>query len=326
MDKRVCVIDRGYASYQIENEILNPMGYRLDLFEGDRLDLPAKLAFARGAEGIFIRWSEFDALAFDQLPGLRCVVRCGIGYDNVDLQAASAHGVMVSNVQGYANHSVTDHALAIIFSSVRGLPEGMRRLRPGYNHPPSLYVPEVHTLTLGIIGLGRIGGTLCRKALPLFQRVLACDPYIPASRFESLGATRVGFEELLEQSDVISLHCNLTDETRHMINREAFARMRSGAILVNTARGPVVDEDALTEALFSEQIHAAGMDVFADEPPLENRDKLLSHPRFIATGHYAWYSVQASRELQRRATMNMAAMLRGDTPEDCLNRKELGLA
>jgi len=325
LDKRVCVIDIGYASYHIEEEVLGPLGYRLDFFEGDRLDLPAKIAFARGAEGIFIRWSEFGSAAFDRLPGLRCLVRCGIGYDNVDLHAASAHGVKVCNVQGYANHSVTDHALAFIFSCVRGLPEGMRRLRPGYNHPPSQFIPEIHTLTLGIIGLGRIGGTLCTKARPLFQRVLACDPYIAPERFETLGAIPATLNELLAQSDVISLHCNLTEETRHLINREAFAKMKPGAIVINTARGPVVDEDALTEALFSGKIHAAAMDVFADEPPLANRDKLLSHPFFIATGHYAWYSNQASEELQRRAAQNMAAMLCGETPEDCLNRAELGL-
>jgi len=325
VEKRVCVLDMGYDSYQIEEEALAPLGYRLDLFEGGKLDFASKLAFARGAEGVFVRWSEFDSYAFDQLPGLRCLVRCGIGYDNVDLHAASAHGVKVCNVQGYANHSVSDHALALILSSVRGLPEGMRRLRPGYNHPSSLHTPELHTLTLGIIGLGRIGGTLCQKALPLFKRVLAYDPYIPSERFTSLGAASVSMKDLLAQSDVISLHCNLTDETRHMINKEALAFMGPHTILINTARGPVVDEDALTEALFSGKIHAAAMDVFADEPPLSNRDDLLSHPRFIATGHYAWYSNQASRQLQYRATLNMVAMLRGDTPEDCLNRAELGL-
>lgn len=322
-DKRVAVIDTGYDSYDQESDILGRSGHWLDVFPGGKLDAAGKVAFARGAAGLFVRWTTIDGAFLDAVSTLRAIVRCGVGYDNVDLAAASERGIPVCNVQGYANHSVSDHALALILACIRGLRQGMEQVRPRYNIPAHAHMPELHELTLGIVGLGRIGGTLCTKARGLFNRVVACDPYIPAERFTDLGAEPCSFDELLHVSDVLSLHCNLTDETRHMLDAPAFDRMRPHAIVINTARGPVVDEVALTAALESGKVFAAGLDVFADEPPKSNRDALLSHPRVVATGHYAWYSQRASRELQRRAALNMDAMLRGEFPPDCLNQDAL---
>ncbi len=317
--KRVVILDGGYGDYQAEWDLITGAGYRLEVFEGDRHDLDGKLAFARGAEGVFVRWSEFGDYAFDRLPGLRCLVRYGVGYDNVDLAAATAHGVKVCNVQGYASHSVSDHALMLILACQRGLLIGARSLREIYNRPPRTDIPELKDMVLGIVGLGRIGGTLFRKAQGLFREVWAFDPYISKARFSELGAREMAWDALLSESDVISIHCNLTDETRGMFDAAALSRMKPTAILVNTARGPVVDEDALTSALETNKLYAAGVDVYDDEPPRENRDALLAHPHFVGTGHYAWFSVPAHLELQRRAAENMVAMLQGETPEDCLN-------
>lgn len=319
----VIVLDGGYESYAQEEQMLQAAGYAFARFEGGRHDRAAKLDFARDAAGIFIRWSELDAATFDALPNLRCVVRYGAGYDNVDLEAATRRGVKVSNVQGYANEAVSDHTLALILSCVRALPLGARQLREHYAAPPRRHMPELKDMTLGIVGLGRIGGALCRKARRLFQRVLACDPYIPRPRFQELGALETPFAVLLRESDVVSIHCNLTEETTHLFDRSTFAKMRSTAILINTARGPVVDEEALLDALNAGTLHAAGLDVFHDEPPLANRDALVAHPQVVATGHYAWYSNASHRELQRRAAQNMIAMLGGEYPEDCLNAREL---
>lgn len=317
----VALIDGGYDSYEYERDVLSAAGYDLIVFDGDRHDVEGKLAFARRSAGIFVRWTELDAAVFEALPALRCVVRYGAGYDNVDVDAATKHGVLVSNVQGYANHSVSDHALALILSCVRGLTQGARELRENYGEPPRADMRELKDMTLGIVGLGRIGGTLCQKARGLFRRTLACDPYIPHERFRNLGAIESTFETVLSESDVITIHCNLTDETRLLFSKETLAKMRPAAILVNTARGPVVDEEALLEALNNNALYAAGLDVWWDEPPLADRDELLAHPRVAATGHYAWYSTEAHVELQRRAAHNMVAMLRGAPPEDCLNAR-----
>ncbi len=320
VNKRVVVIDTGYDSFDQERAILEASGYSLEVFPGDRQDWAGKAAFAQGAEGMLVRWTNVNDAFLSTASTLRAIVRYGVGYDNIDVAAVTARGIPVCNVQGYANHSVSDHALALIFACVRGLRAGMDGLRPHYAAPPTQHMPELHELTLGIIGLGRIGGTLCAKAHGLFGRVVACDPYIPTGRFSELGAEACSLEQLLAVSEVVSLHCNLTDETHHIIGSSALNAMRPNAIVINTARGPVVDEDALTDALLSGHVFAAGLDVFEDEPPKANRDALLQHPRVVATGHYAWYSQRASRELQRRATLNLDALLRGEIPEDCLNK------
>jgi len=317
--KRVVVIDTGYDSFDQEEEILGRAGYTLDVFPGDRLDAAGKVAFARGAKGLLVRWTTVDGPFLDVVPTLKAIVRYGVGYDNIDVEAAAARGIPVCNVQGYANHSVSDHALALILACVRSLRLGMEQLRPKYAAPPDTHMPELHEMMLGIVGLGRIGGALCTKARGLFRRVLACDPYISDARFAELGAEACSLDALLTASDVVSLHCNLTDETHHLINGSTLDRMRMNAVLINTSRGPVVDEDALTAALETGKVFAAGIDVFEDEPPRSNRDALLAHPRVVATGHYAWYSNRASCELQKRAALNLAAMLRGELPDDCLN-------
>jgi len=317
--RRVVVLDAGYDSYTGEREAAARVGAAFDIFDGDMWDRDGRIAFAQGAAGIYVRWTVVDAGFLDAAPSVKAVLRYGVGYDNVDIEAASARGVRVANVQGYANHSVSDHALALILACVRGLRMGMGQVRSNYFVSPRPHLPELKDMTLGIVGLGRIGGTLCAKVQGLFKRVLACDPYIVAERFASLGAVACDLPTLLAESDVVSIHCNLTDETRRMFDARALAHMPPTAILVNTARGPIVDEDALLEALKAERLFAAGLDVFCDEPPSSKCDELLAHPHVVPTGHYAWFSTAASQELQRRAAENMAAMLRGESPEDCLN-------
>ncbi len=315
----VAVIDGGYESYAAEEALLAAAGYHLVVFQGGRHDLEGKLAFARNAVGLFARWSELDGKAFDALPSLRCVVRYGVGYDNVDLDAAAARGIKVSNVQGYADHSVSDHALALILACVRALPMAPQQFHDGFGQSPRAHLPELKDMTLGIVGLGHIGGTLSRKVQSLFKNVIACDPYILKARFEQCGARERTFEQLTAESDVVSAHCNLTDETREMFGRATFEKMADNAVFVNTARGPLVDEEALLDAIERGKLYAAGLDVFWDEPPRANRAALIAHPHVITTGHYAWFSTPAHQELQRHAAENMAAMLRGDIPADCLN-------
>jgi D-3-phosphoglycerate dehydrogenase len=315
----VAIIDTGYRSYDYEKELFAGIGYELQIFEGDRVDVPAKRELAMKAEGILVRDTPIGGETFVKSPHLRAVVRYGTGYDNIDVEAATARGIKVANVQGYGNHSVSDHALALMFACIRGLPAGEKNILTAFGKPPFTEVFELHDKTLGIIGLGRIGGTLCDKARHLFSRVLAADPYIPDEKFTGHGAEKSSLENLFEKSHVISLHCNLTDETRHLINREAFSRMRQRPVLINTARGPVIDGNALLEAANENRIHSAGIDVYENEPADQRQEGLISHPRIITTGHYAWYSDASIGIMQKRAADNLAAMLKGEMIEDCLN-------
>ena len=315
----VAIIDTGYKSYEYEQELFGGMGYELKIFQGERADVPAKRALARKAEGILVRDTPLGEETFSRAPELKAIVRYGTGYDNVDVEAATNHAIKVANVQGYGNHSVSDHALALMFGCIRGIPTGEKNILSDFGKPPFQEVFELHDKTLGIIGLGRIGGTFCDKARPLFSRVLASDPYIPDKTFEHHGADKSDLENLLKESHVISLHCNLTPETRQLINREAFRLMGQRPVLINTSRGPVIDADALLEAANGNLIHSAGIDVYENEPAGERQEALVQHPRIITTGHYAWYSNRSMVVMQKKAADNLAAMLKGEMIEDCLN-------
>ena len=315
----VAIIDTGYKTYDYEKELFAGMGYELQIFEGERVDVPAKRELAKKAEGILVRDTPIGGETFVKAPQLRAIVRYGTGYDNIDVEAATARGIKVANVQGYGNHSVSDHALALMFACIRGLPTGEKNVLTSFGKPPFPEVFELHDKTLGIIGLGRIGGTLCEKARHLFSRVLAADPYIPDEKFSRHGAEKSDLANLLQKSHVISLHCNLTDETRHLLNREAFSKMGQCPVVVNTSRGPVIDANALLEAANEARIHSAGIDVYENEPADQRQEALISHPRIITTGHYAWYSDASIGIMQKRAADNLAAMLEGEMIEDCLN-------
>jgi len=316
---KVAVLDTGYDSYSYEEKLLTDAGYRLDIFPGERHDRKGKMEFSADAAGLLVRWTEIDGDFLRAMPDIKAIVRYGVGYDNIDLVAASKFNVKVSNVQGYASNSVSDHAIAMMYACARALPRGQKTLWESYGAPPIKQVFEFHDKTLGIIGLGQIGGALSRKAGAFFKRILAVDPYIANERFEMMGAEKTNLENVLSQSDVISIHCNLTEETRGLIDAKSFDLMECKPILINTARGPVINEEDLLEGLLSGKFHSIGLDVYHDEPPNPDLKVLLDHPDVIATGHYAWYSMQASAELQKRAADNLLMMLKGKIPDDCLN-------
>jgi D-3-phosphoglycerate dehydrogenase len=315
----IAIIDSGYQSYAFEQELFEKYGFTLKIFPTYKGDPAEKKEFAKNAAGILVRHTKIDDSFLSGLKNLKAVVRYGVGYDNVDVNACTRFGIKVANVQGYANHSVSDHAMALMFSCTRALWNWETQVLKGFAAPPVPEIIELHDKILGIIGIGRIGSEFCIKASPLFHRVIACDPYKPESHFKQLSAQRVGLDELLEKSDVISIHCNLTNETTHLLNHAAFLEMKKCPVIINTARGEVVCEKDLLEALNSGQIHSAGLDVYEDEPTTHNQLGLINHPRTICTGHYAWYSNQAAIELQKRAALNLLNFLTGKPVEDCLN-------
>lgn len=316
---KIVIIDSGYASFRYEQDLFMKHGYTLEIFEGSRDDWHGKRDFARDAVGMLVRWSVINGEFLKSTPKLKAIVRYGVGYENIDLNAATNRGIKVANVQGYANHSVSDHAIALMYACNRALLQGHRIMKSNYARPPVTEIVEFHEKTLGIIGLGRIGGTLCNKTISLFQKILAVDPYIPDERFEMLGARKTDLNTLFKESHVISLHCNLTDETTHLINQNAFHKMKQRPILINTARGDVIDEAALAMALENDLIRSAGIDVYHDEPPKENMNIVIDRSNVITTGHYAWYSDRAMIELQKRAADNLLMFLQGKLPKDCLN-------
>ncbi len=314
---RIVVLDGGYDSYERERQILAAAGYDLEIYSGRPNERDGKIEFLQNAVGALVRGTQIDADFLDRAPSLRALVRYGVGYDNIDLTAASQRGIKVAIVRGYGSHAVSEHALSLIFACARALPRGQQRLDSHFGKPPRQPLFQLHDKILGIIGLGNIGGALCLRAQTLFRKIVACDPYVSDQRFAELNAERCNLDAVLAQSHVISLHCNLTAETHNMLDDAAFRRMQQKPILINTARGAIIDEKALLQALRDERIHSAGLDVFADEPP--TNPELLNHPNVLATGHYAWYSEEGIVALQTRAAENMLALLQGKTIDDCLN-------
>lgn len=313
----IAVIDTGYESYAYEKEILEPAGYQLRFFTGDETNHLLKQQFAQSATGLLIRGTPITADFLDSCPHLKAIVRYGVGYDNIDLAAAKDRGVKVAIVKGYGNHAVSDHALALIYACARDLNMGEKTLEQRFGKPPREDLFELHRKTLGIIGCGRIGSLLAKKSISLFDKVLVYDPYVKPIQYDYL--TFCGFNDLLNESDIISLHCNLTSETENMINADAFSKMIRKPILINTARGPVINETDLLNALNNDLIHSAGIDVYTTEPPTEFHYKIISHSKVIATGHYAWYSENSYLNLQTRAAQNLLDLLNGKPIDDLLN-------
>jgi D-3-phosphoglycerate dehydrogenase len=209
--------------------------------------------------------------------------------------------------------------MALMFSALRDIPKGQAQLKDRFFKPPRYDIFEFHEKTLGIIGLGRIGRTFCHQARNRVKRVVAYDPYQPEEQFARYGAVPVDLNVLLEESAVISIHCNLTEETHHLINADAFSKIRNRPILINTARGPVIDGQALLAALNEDKLYGAALDVHETEPPGQDEEAIFCHERTITTGHYAWYSLESEENLKRRVAQNLVDLLDGKPVEDQLN-------
>lgn len=314
----ISIIDTGYKSYSYEKKLFKKNGYNLQIYHGST-DPLEKFAFCKDSIGILVRGTPIDAAFLNATPKLKVIVRYGTGYDNLNLEEAKKRGIRIANVRRYATQSVSDHALALILSCTRMLSVAPAHMHKAFGTPPEEDIFELHDKTLGIIGLGKIGSALSQKAKPLFKKIVAYDPYIKDSDFKNARAVKSTLDKLLSESHVISLHCNLTDETNHILNPETFSKMKKKPIIVNTSRGSVIDTLALLNALNHGKIHSAGLDVFEHEhDEMHHNEKILHHPRIQCSGHYAWYSDASSRELQQRAANNMIALLNGEEIDDLL--------
>lgn len=290
--------------------VYNPVGGGAELY-----------AAVRDVDAVMIGLQNFDAPLIASMRRCRIISRFGIGYDNIDVDAATAAGIWVSRVPDYGWEAVSDHALALFLACVRDLGVLDRRARagqPGRRRPLFL----VKGRTFGVIGCGGIGSVLVRKLAGFgLARILVHDPYLTAEQVAAAGAVAVDLDTLLRESDYVSLHTPLTDGTRAMIGAEQLALMKSTAILVNTSRGAVVDEAALAAALADGTIAAAGLDVFEAEP-LPADSPLAGLDNVILTNHQAWYTEESSVELASKAACNISEVLSGRPPLYPVNRIE----
>ncbi len=258
-----------------------------------------------------------------RLPRCRCLVRAGAGYDSLDYRAATELGIMVCNAPTYCTDEVADHAIALLLACVRHvawLDAAMRR--GAHDKPQQMATRRIRGSTLGIIGLGRIGQRLAETVRGWQLTVLAYDPYVSQDVARSLGVTLVDLDELLRRSDFVSVHCPLTEKTRHLLSWNAFAKMKPGAILINDARGPIVDEEALIHALKHGPLQAAGLDV-TEQEPLPPDSPLLELDNVVLTPHVAAYSPQSREDLYNLICDICIDVIQGRIPQFIVNPEVL---
>ncbi|MCH8064856.1 MAG: D-glycerate dehydrogenase [Chloroflexi bacterium] len=316
---------RVYVTRQLPGDALDRLREQaqVDIWGDDlpppRDELLAALAEAEGL--ICLLTDNIDAGLLQEAPNLRAISTMAVGYDHIDIEAATANGVLVTHTPGVLTETTADFTFALLLSAARRLPEGERAVREGRWSswsPSFLLGRDVHGATLGIVGLGEIGLAVARRARGFDMRVLYHSRTRKPAAEEELGCVYVGFDELLDESDFVSVHLPLTPETRHLFGDAAFERMKTTAIFVNTARGAVVDEAALMRALESQAIAGAAVDV-AEVEPLPRHDPLLRLPNLLATPHIASASVATRSRMAEMAVDNLLSALAGETPAHCVN-------
>ena len=296
----------------------------MTLYEGDgAMSREALLAEVAGKAGaITLITDRVDDELLDAAGAqLKIVANYAVGFDNIDVDACTRHGVLTSNTPDVLTETTADTAFALMMAAARRIPEGDRLLRaqaPWIWGPLMMLGQDVHHKSLGVVGFGRIGQALARRALGFGMRVLYHDMYRPSAEVErEFGAQYRDLDDLLRESDFVSLHTNLTEGTRHLINAESLAIMKPTAVLVNTSRGPVIDEAALATALNENRIFAAGLDVFEREPHIH--PDLLTCENAVIIPHLGSATVQTRLDMANLAVDNLFAGIEGRRPPTLLN-------
>src|SRR5262245_18507575 len=286
-------------------------------FIGDEDSLIAR---ARDADALVVSSTAVTRGVMSALEGLKTVVRTGVGYDVIDVPAATDLGGIVVNIPDIWVREVANHALALLLAWNRKVIPLDRQVRAGVwsSGVPGDRTGSLHGETVGIVGLGNIGSAFARRVAAFEMKVIACDPYVDDAHFAALGVERVSLDALAGRADYVSVHTLLSAETRHLIGEAFFRRMKPTAVLINTSRGPVVDERALIRALEDKRLAGAALDVWEREPVAAD-NPLLKMDNVIATPHAAYFSSPAVAQVPRRCGEEIARVLTGQRPLNVVN-------
>lgn len=316
MSGRVVITDSNYPDADIERRVLSEVD--AEVVRADASTPADVVEAADGADALLNQNARLTETVFEALDEVKVVSRYGIGVDNVDVDAATAHGVLVCNVPSYCEDEVATHALALLFACARKITRYDESVKRGnWDWKVGQPMQSLTGSTLGLVAFGKIPQNLSGMVEGFDFDCVAYDPYRSAEEMAEHGVEKVDFGELLTRSDVVSIHAPLNDETERLFDEAAFSKMRDDAILINTARGPIVDEAALSRALAEDELAGAGLDVMPSEPPSDS--PLFERDDVVLTPHAAWYSEQSIGELRTRAARNVVEVLRGDYPERLIN-------
>ena len=313
----VVITSNIFPGLDVEQEVLSPSN--VELVKHPCRNEDQLIAAGKDAVALIIGNVPITSRVLSHLPRCLAIVKPAVGVDNIDLDAATAAGICVANVPDYGTDEVATHAMALLLNAIRYVDAGVAEVRAGNWQPKPTYpIQRSAGRTLGIVGFGRIGQSVARKAAGFGWRLLVWDPYLDEDEMRRLGVEPVDFETLLAQSDFVTLHLPLTEETEGLIDSGVLAKMKPSAFLVNTARGAIVDSAALLQAVESGQITGAALDVIDDEPPQQDHP-LYRTDRILVTAHVAWYSEQAFDDVRVKAVQEVARVLQGELPRNLLN-------
>ncbi len=308
---KVLLTDYDFLDISLERDIFRQAG--MELMEAQCRTEQQVIDAARDCRALLVQYAPVTERVFAALPRLGICSRLGAGYDTIDTKAASRYGVWVANSPDYGVGEVATHALALMLACMRNILRYDRDIHEGrWHYTSAAKIPRASNLTLGILGLGRIGKRFAHIARNLFGRVIAHDPYLIDGDFPAY-VQPASLEGLFEQADAISIHCLLNDETRGMIGDSLLGKMKLGSYLVNTARGAVIEMDALVRALEQNKLAAVGLDVLPIEP-IDKASPLLKDKRVILSPHAAFYSVESEIDLRRKAAMNIVDWMKNGRP------------
>lgn len=320
----VAVTDSVFPNLDAVRRTLSAVGAEVQLASQPTPEAIVELA--READAVLVTYAKLTADMIREMDRCRIISRFGIGVDNVDVAAATRAGIVVTRVPDYCMDEVSDHAMALLLALVRKIPFANQRVQAGKWEMSS--VVPIHRLrgtTLGLVGFGRIPQLVAPKAQAFGLKVISHDPYVPEKVMAQLGVESVRFEELLARSDYISIHAPLTPETHQLFNADTFRRMKRGAYLVNTARGPLVNDKDLADALDAGRVAGAALDVLPEEPPPPD-SRLSGRDNVILTPHTGFYSEESLVDLQVKASEEVVRVLSGQLPRNPVNPEVLQTA
>jgi D-3-phosphoglycerate dehydrogenase len=320
---KVVITDFGMPDNDIEAEELEKAGMGIDLVRLNARTPQELIPHVADADGLIVQWTQINNEVIDSLEKCKVISRYGIGVDMVDLAAAGKRGIMVCNSPDYCIEEVSTHTIAFLLMLNRHILVQHKFVQDGKwgaGTTPGGAPTRLSSQTLGVVGLGNIGRAVVERAKCLGLKVVGFDPYLSADKFAALGLPSLSLDDLLAQSDYVAIHCPLTDETRNLISTAQFAKMKPTAYLINMARGPIVDQPALYDALTNGAIAGAALDVLSKEPP-EANDALLQLDNVLFTPHTSSWSSESSVQLRRSTARNVIDVLQGKPPRSVVNKQ-----
>lgn len=312
MTYKVLITDFEFENLKYEEDVFTESGLDIEFVKAQCKTEDEVIKQAKHADAILNQYAPISRRVIESLENARVISRYGVGVNTIDLDAANEKGITVANVPDYGMEEVSNHALALLLSWARKVPLLNNEVKKGnWDFKACVPIQRFINQTVGVLGFGRIPRRVIEKVKPLGFKLAAYDPFVSAEDMESAGVRKMELEEIIREADYLSVHVPLIKDTFHLLNADRFSQMKKNAVIINTARGPIIDEKALIEALEKGIIAGAALDV-TEEEPISIDSPLLHMDNVIITPHSAWYSEEAMVELRQKAAKNIVQVLKGE--------------